>query len=363
VFTDAASDAPDAAPDEERTVKIVITGASGNVGTGLLRCLAAAPGHTVVGICRRPPPQEPPYDVARWVAADVTAPDAAGVLAEAFRGADAVVHLAWAIEPSLAHDLLARVNVEGTRAVLAAAGAAGVGHVVLASSVGVYSPAAGSDPVDERWPCGGIDGSLYSAQKVAIEAELDRFADEHADVAVARIRPALVVQGGAAREFVRYFLGFLVPRPLLRAAHRGLLPVVPLPAGLQVQLVHADDLGDAFLRVLERRATGAFNIAADAAGTAGLARIAGARPLPVPARVVAAVVALLDRARLVRLTPGWFAMLMQKPLVRTDRARDELGWAWTHSTYDCGREVLAGLARDTAGTSPVLQERPRPFRA
>jgi len=341
-------------------VRIAITGASGNVGTGLLRRLAATPGHSVVGICRRPPPPEPPYDTARWVAADLAAPDAAAVLTEAFRGADAVVHLAWAIRPAPDQQPHDQVNIGGTRAVLEAARSADVGHVVLGSSIGVYSPAPGSGPVDEQWPRSGIAGSVYSDHKVAVEAALDRFDAAHDDIAVARVRPALVAQRGAAREFVRLFLGPFLPRPLLRAVHRGRLPVLPLPAGLRLQLVHADDLADAFVRVLERRATGAFNIAADAVDTAGLARIAGARALPVPAAVVAAAVAVLDRTRLVRITPGWFALMTQKPLVRTDRAREELGWTWSLSTQDCGREVLAGLAADAAAPSPVLRQPPHP---
>ncbi len=42
-------------------MRIVITGASANVGTALLRRLAGA-GHELVGVCRRPPASAPPYD-------------------------------------------------------------------------------------------------------------------------------------------------------------------------------------------------------------------------------------------------------------------------------------------------------------
>jgi UDP-glucose 4-epimerase len=340
-------------------VRIVVTGASGNVGTGLLRRLAAAPEHRVVGVCRRPPPPEPPYDRAEWMAADVTATDAVATLTTALRGADAVVHLAWAIQPVHDEQLLERVNVDGTRAVLDAARAAGVGHVVFASSIGVYAPGPGGQPVDEQWPRTGIAGSIYSAQKVAVETVLDRFDAAHDDIAVTRIRPALVAQRGAAREFTRYFLGFLLPRPILRAARRGAFRLLPLPTGLWIQLVHADDLADAFVRVLERRATGAFDIAADALDITGLARVVGARAIPVPGALVGRVVTVLDKLRLVRVTPGWFDMMMLKPVVRTRRAQDELGWAWRRSTSDTAREVLDGLVDDSATGSPVLRRRPR----
>jgi len=103
-------------------MRVVIVGATGNTGTALLRALADEPEVTsVVGIARRLPDRDaPPYSTAEWVTADIssTEPDdvVVGRLAEAFRGADAVVHLAWLIQPNRDRDLLRRTNVEGTRA-------------------------------------------------------------------------------------------------------------------------------------------------------------------------------------------------------------------------------------------------------
>ena len=77
-------------PDD---VRIVITGASGNVGTALLRRLAGA-GHDLVGVCRRPPGLVAPYDAATWHSLDLADDSAERELTEVFRGADAVVHLA-----------------------------------------------------------------------------------------------------------------------------------------------------------------------------------------------------------------------------------------------------------------------------
>ena len=59
-------------------MRTVIIGASGNVGTALLKNLSnrADPG-IVVGICRRPPPAHPPYDIASWHAIDIAEADAA----------------------------------------------------------------------------------------------------------------------------------------------------------------------------------------------------------------------------------------------------------------------------------------------
>lgn len=46
-------------------MRIVVTGASGNVGTALLRRLRGE--HELVGVVRRPPPPVAPYDGMRWL--------------------------------------------------------------------------------------------------------------------------------------------------------------------------------------------------------------------------------------------------------------------------------------------------------
>jgi UDP-glucose 4-epimerase len=338
-------------------VKVVVTGASGNVGTGLLRALAGAtPAHEVVGVCRRPPPPDPPYDMARWHAVDLSAPGAAAALAEPFAGADAVVHLAWAIQPARDVATLRRVNVAGTRAVLDAADVAGTGHVVLASSSAVYESGPGKEPVDEQWPPTGIDGSTYSAHKVAVENLLQQFAAARPEVLVTRVRPVLVGQGAAARELARYFLGPL-PRLLVRAALRaGMPPVLALPAGLHAQLVHADDLGDALARVLDQRAGGTFNIGAEPLGTQQLAELVGARLVTLPRAALAGAVSLASAARLLAITPGWFRLLMEQPVVGTDHAAATLGWSPRHTTRQIIQELLDTIAEDRAGTSAVLRE-------
>src|SRR3712207_7883533 len=116
-------------------MRMVVTGATGNVGTRVLRALADDPQvEEIVGLARRLPQWEHPR--TRWVQADVTA----SPLEPVFRGADAVIHLAWLIQPSRDARTLRLVNVDGTRRVFEAAAEAGAGALVYASSIGVYSP-------------------------------------------------------------------------------------------------------------------------------------------------------------------------------------------------------------------------------
>src|SRR3954465_1306703 len=95
---------------------VAVTGASGNVGTALLRRLTA-PGSGVTevrGLARRQPPAIAPYDLVRWHLTDLDGPASEQVLPEFLSGADAVVHLAWALQPGRHPGQLRQVNVEGT---------------------------------------------------------------------------------------------------------------------------------------------------------------------------------------------------------------------------------------------------------
>jgi nucleoside-diphosphate-sugar epimerase len=344
-------------------MRIVITGASGNVGTALLERLAEEPEHEVVGVCRRPPGPVAPYDRATWVPIDLSELDAGLGLREAFRGADAVVHLAWGFQPS--HDVarLHRLGIDGTRAVLGAAEAEGVEHLVHMSSVGAYSPGP-DDPggdaarVTESWPTDGIDSLAYSVEKVAAERLLDDHERAHPDgLAIARLRPGLIVQRRAGSALLRYGVPAFVPSGLLRH-----VPLLPVDRALTVPIVHTSDVADAIVRVLERRATGAFNLAADPPVTRDLiAEVLGARAVHVPRSVLRAAAALSWRARLQPLDPGWLDLAFAVPLLDTGRARRELDWKPAVDARTALAEVVAGMADAASSPSPVL--RPRSVRA
>ncbi|MFS0899722.1 NAD-dependent epimerase/dehydratase family protein [Mycolicibacterium litorale] len=342
--------------------RVVVTGASGNVGTGVLRALAAQlPDAEVVGVCRRPPTQGQPYARVRWHAVDLAAPSAVADLGAALSGADVVIHLALAVQPVRDEDYLYRANVIGTQAVLHAMKTAGVRQLVYASSLGIYAPGSGA-PVTEDWPTTGQATSIYSRHKVMVERILDEFELDHPEVTVSRFRPTVVVQREAAWLIKSLYLGPLVPRSALGLLRRRELPVLPLPARLELQFVHADDVGDAVVRLTTQRARGSFNIAADVLDTAALADLVGARPVEVPPEAARTLVAALSALRVVALTPGWYDVAFKTPLMDTSKARETLGWAPAWSSADSARELIEGLADGAVGTSAAMGWELRPRR-
>src|SRR5919202_5123684 len=340
-------------------MRIVVTGLSGNVGTALLRRLGAEGGHEITGICRRPPEGEP-YQLARCVALDLAREGAEQRLREVFAGADAVVHLAWGFQPSHVTGYLDRGGVGGTAAVLAAADAAGVAHLVHVSSLGAYSPgpspdaASGGSGVDESWPTDGIETLAYSKEKVAAERLLDEYEKNGAGrLLITRIRPALVVQGDAGSAILRYGLPAFLPSSVLR-----LVKVLPLDPSLVIQAVHTPDVADAIARALERRVGGAFNVAADPPLAASdIADALGALLVPFPRAVLRAAVAAGWNLGLQPLDPGWIDLAFAVPLMDSGRARRELGWEPSTDARTALAEIVAGMKEGGGTSSPPLRPR------
>jgi UDP-glucose 4-epimerase len=320
-------------------MRVVVTGASGNVGTALRRVLADA-GDTVVGVARRIPPNSPD-----WVSCDVGAPAAEVVLGRAFAGADAVVHLAWAVQPASDEPDQRRTNITGSAHVLRAAERAGVPQVVVMSSVAAYTPSA--VPVDESWPCGGVLGSAYSVQK----AELERLVDGRAGVAV--LRPCAIVQPDAGGELARWVLSPLLPS---RVLGRRWLPV-PLWRELRAQVVHAEDVARAIRVVLAHRAVGAFNVAADPPlGVRELAAVFGGFLVPVPLAVLRAVAWPTWRLGVQPMHPGWLRLADQASLVDCTRLR-ALGWEPLHPPREALAEFVAAVAEGRGTWGPLAPRR------
>ncbi|WP_028280305.1 NAD-dependent epimerase/dehydratase family protein [Arthrobacter sp. H5] len=329
-------------------MRIAVIGATGNVGTALLRRLRLAaqedPSISIVGIARRlPSTDQEPYSGVEWHSADVGTDRGRTNLTTALEGADAVVHLAWAIQPNRDEAAMHRTNVIGTQNALRAAADAGVRHFVCASSVAAYSPAPKDETVDETWPTSGIASSHYSRFKAAQEELLDEFETNYPEIPVARLRPGLSFNTEAGSEIGRYFLGPLVPKGLVKRL--GLLQVLPIPAQLVFQAVHVDDVAQAYWLAVSHRASGAFNIAANPVLTPELvAGILGARRvLNIPVPLLRSLVAASWTLRLQTTDPGWIDMAAQAPVMNTDHARAVLGWKPEYTSIDAIRQVLDGI--------------------
>lgn len=337
----------------ETDLTVAVTGPTGTFGSGLVPLLEADDRvRRVVGVARSPvDPAERGWRKTTYRQGDVRDPDA---LADAFEGADVVVHLAFLIVGG-SPELTRSVNVEGTLNAFRAAAGAGARRFVYASSVAAY----GFHPdnpvgITEDWPTRPAERLFYARHKAELEVLLREEASAHGETDLYLLRPSIVVGPNAVGGKVKLPAWARRVGGIARRLPRRLPPVpVPVP-DLPVQLVHEADVGRALLRcVVAAGPPGAYNIAADdTLSAAEVVRILGGIPVALPAGPAHAA------ARLVAAVPGlpqpaqWLEALAHPAVMDTTRARTELGWQPQVSAADGLRQTLGVPRRAATPPSP-----------
>jgi nucleoside-diphosphate-sugar epimerase/ferritin-like metal-binding protein YciE len=316
-------------------MKVVVTGATGNVGRSVVEALAER--------------DEVSQIISLAGAADIDGSD----LASTFRGADAVVHLAWAVQPTHDPEKLERLNVDGSRQVFEAVAVAGVPKLIYSSSVVAYAPAPRDRLIDEDWPLGGAETSVHARYKATIEGHLDDFESVASNTQVVRLRPALTCRGDAAAELRRLLAGPFIPDFLLR---RRLVPAIPRLSGLCFQTIHTSDLARACALATIRDVSGAFNLAAGPLlSTDDLAAALNLRTFPLSFSLARRLADLSWRLRLQPTPPDWLDMARGLPLVSSERAARELDWEPRVTATEALSDLFAGLhsSQDGAAAPPA----------
>ncbi|MFJ4865319.1 NAD-dependent epimerase/dehydratase family protein [Streptomyces sp. NPDC088748] len=338
---------PPARPDGG--LRVVVVGATGNVGTSVVRLLAESPAvGSVLGLARRVPAWRPPKTT--WQAVDIE-PGGAD-LVPLLSGADAVIHLAWKFQPTHHPAETWHTNVLGSNRVFDAVAAARVPVLIHASSVGAYSPGPKDRTVNETWPTHGWPQAAYTREKAYLERLLDAYEHTHPDVRVVRMRPGFLFKRESASEQRRIFAGRLVPGRLVRAR---LIPAVPDLPGLRFQALHTDDAAAAYIAAVSRPVSGAFNLAAGPPVDARvLAGIFDARSFSMPAAPLRVALSAAWKLRLVPASPDLFDAVLRLPLMDCTRARTELGWEPRHTSVEALKEFFEGLQAGAGMDTPPL---------
>ncbi len=273
-------------------MKAVVTGGTGFIGSRLaLRCLAEGGRVRVLGLRRSPVEEENAGEIERSggevAPVGVEDPDA---LRQAFEGAEVVFHLAAAQhEANVPDEHFHRINVEGTRHVLEAALACGVGRVVHGSTIGVYGWGPGQT-VHDRFPL--APDNIYGVTKLAGERVVAGFAGR-LPCAVARISETY---GPGDRRLLKLF----------RGARKGTLLQAGPGRNLH-HLIYVDDLLDGLVAAArEERAVGRTFV------------LAGPRPVPTREMLEAIAATAGRRVRTLRvpLPPLMAAAALTEALCR-----------------------------------------------
>ncbi len=312
----------------ERGDRVVITGASGFIGSAVARAVRARGAHVVAVV-------EPGADCrnleildAERVVADIR--DAAAVQA-ACAGARFVFHLAaiyrfWARDPRAFYD----VNVGGTLNVLGAVRAAGCERLVFTSTVGVLGLEQARDgtPADET--CYADIAQLYGPykrSKFVAEHEVLRACAEGLDACV--VLPTFPLGPGDVG-----------PTPTGKVVLDFLNGRMPAFADTAMNVVHIDDLALGHVAALERGGRGRSYILGgeNLSMRVILQTLADCSGLPIPRLriprglvLTAGAASTLVQGRLLRREPRVpleaARMSTTKMIFSDERARTEIGHA------------------------------------
>ncbi|MGC8512572.1 MAG: NAD-dependent epimerase/dehydratase family protein [Acidimicrobiales bacterium] len=265
---------------------VVVTGASGSVGSRLIRSLVERVDvERVVALDQvKPALDHPKLSVTEVDLSALTRAEESAVVALA-AGATAIIHLAWAAGDDDASSVeeqraLARSNVNAVKAALGLASRCGVAAFVHVSSATVYGAWSDNDvPLSEQSRILPNPELPFAVAKAEAERVIAEWSDANGAVSVAVLRPAVTV-GSADRRLYGALDATGVP---------GFAP-----EGRLVQYLHVDDLATAVEFAWEQGLDGVFNVAPDAGIAEEEARrlAGGLAALDVPGRLGALLAAL-----------------------------------------------------------------------
>ena len=291
--------------------RVLVTGGSGFLGSSVVPALTAGAELVVSGDVR--PPQAPREGVVEELL-DVT--DAARVDAVvAQHRIDTIVHLASIVNPppGMSDEVAFRVDVDGTKNVVAAALAHGVRRIVVSSSGAAYGYHADSPAwITEDQPVRGNDAFAYSRHKRLVEEHLGQVRSDHPE-----LQQTILRIGTILGERVDNQITDLFHKPRLLKIAGAASPFV---------FIWDTDLTDVVVRAVTSDVHGIFNVAGDGALTIDeIAARLGKRTLPVPEIVLRAALAVLHPLRLTQYGPEQTKFLTFRPVLDNARLKSELG--------------------------------------
>lgn len=295
--------------------RVLVTGADGFLGRGLLQALAREPGiETVVATDVREVPPQRRLPAVTYLRQDVRDAGVADTLRA--HAIDSVVHLASIVtpDPRMGRELAYAVDVLGTRNVLAACVAAGVAHIVVSSSGAAYGYHADNPPwLRESDALRGNEAFAYAHHKRLVEEMLADYRSSAPQLAQTVLRIGTILG-----EHVDNQITALFEKPRLLAVRGSDSPFV---------FVWDEDVAGAILHALRTRTAGCFNLAGDGALTLPeIAARLGKPLLALPASVLRAGLAVGKLLRLTRYGPEQLDFLRYRPVLLNTALKERFGY-------------------------------------
>jgi UDP-glucose 4-epimerase len=323
-------------------VRYLITGGSGYIGSRLIEILGARDDvERIVNLDVRPPARSHPK--AAFVRGDVRDVGAAQELLER-ESPDALVHLAFLLNPIRDEARMYDIDVNGTEAVLRAAAEAGTEQVLVTSSATAYGAFPDNPrPIAEDWPVRGQPDFSYARDKAEADRLCQLWALEHPERVMTIVRPCIV-------------FGPNVDNYISRAWEKSAF--MPIMDGVdeEFQLVHEDDVVSAITGLLDAKAGGAFNVAGDGSLRWGeSAQMIGQKTREISWKAVHRIysVAWALHVPRVEAPPGNLNFIRYPWVVSNEKLKAEIGWEPSADTREVFVETMYAKGLVATPPSPV----------
>lgn len=294
-------------------MRYVITGGSGYIGSRLVDRLSASDETARIVVCDLRPPRSHRPKV-EFQQLDVRDAARAREILDRERP-DALVHLAFIINPMRDEKTMYDIDVNGTANVLQAASAAGVGQVLVTSSTTAYGAFPDNPvPLTEKDPVRGVPDFEYARDKTESDRLCQLWALQHPERLMTIVRPCIVFGPNVDNYISRAW----TDQPF--ALDLGNLHV-PL------QFVHENDLVEAMTQLLEGRHAGAFNVTGDGHLSWGeTAELIGMKIRKMPLGVARRLGATMWRIGRAEAPPGNLHFLLHPWVASNEKVKETLGW-------------------------------------
>ncbi len=315
------------------TARILVTGADGFLGRSVVAALAREGAGTIVAADVREVPAERRLPGVTYVVQDVRDPALAQTLAA--HGIDAVVHLASIVTPGKGsnREFEYSVDVLGSRNVLDACVAQGVGQVMVSSSGAAYGYHADNpDWLCETDALRGNEVFAYSHHKRLVEEMLAQYRTQHPQLAQTVLRIGTILG-----EHVDNQITALFEKKRLLAIRGSASPFV---------FIWDEDVTGAILHALRTRRAGCYNLAGDGAlPLREIARRLGKPVLELPAGLLRAALAMGSALGVSRYGPEQLDFLRYRPVLLNTALKEQMGYVPAKTSSEAFDAFVAARAR------------------
>ena len=318
-----------------RARRVLVTGASGFLGQGLISQLAQQGDcESVIAVDVRQVPAGQRLPGITYLTQDVRDPTLAETVAA--QQIDTLVHLAAIVTPGKDANRAFEysVDVEGTRNVLQACVAHGVQHIVVSSSGAAYGYHADNPAwLTEDMPLRGNDSFAYSHHKRLVEEMLAQYRQTQPQLLQTVLRIGTILG-----ERVNNQITALFEKPRLLAIQGSDSPFV---------FVWDEDVTGAIVHALSGQApSGCFNLAGDGALTIfDIAQRLNKRPRVLPAWLLQTALWVGSRLGISQYGPEQLDFLRYRPVLLNTALKTRFGYT-PHKTSAQALDALIS-ARET----------------